>query len=156
MYFALNKFENSGVIQPNTLKAQDLHIVLMASLFCFAAGTAAAQEGGMPLEYESIDYDRDKMLYSPGGEGEYRSSSKSTPSSNPSTKEVPAAETVKRTEVKALTPSTARPKFEPAAKPGEKPVTPTSTAKETPEDNLGSFNFLYYVIQKYKLQDIVD
>jgi hypothetical protein len=37
------------------------------------------------------------------------------------------------------------------------PVVPKEKASENPNDNsVLSFNFLYYLIQKYKMQDIVD
>jgi hypothetical protein len=45
--------------------------------------------------------------------------------------------------------SSHKPRIEPTAKPAEK-----QPAKE--DDSILTFNFLYYIIQKYKLQDIVD
>ena len=43
----------------------------------------------------------------------------------------------------------------------QRPVKPTAESvkpesKQSSDDSILSFNFLYYIIQKYKLQDIVD
>lgn len=48
--------------------------------------------------------------------------------------------------------SNKKPKQEQASKPVEKQTAP----REEEEESILSFNFLYYIIQKYKLQDIVD
>jgi hypothetical protein len=36
------------------------------------------------------------------------------------------------------------------------PVVPKQKSQEATDDSILSFNFLYYLIQKYKMQDIVD
>jgi hypothetical protein len=93
-------------------------------------------------DLEISESDKDRMLYSPGGEGEavYRS-----------TPPIPA-NTPKDTITTAIAPSLSKTK--PPSKSPEKQQQPPP-AKED-DDSILSFNFLYYIIQKYKLQDIVD
>jgi hypothetical protein len=40
--------------------------------------------------------------------------------------------------------------------PALKTAKPADKQQKQPDDSILSFNFLYYIIQKYKLQDIVD
>lgn len=103
---------------------------------------ASAQEAD-EQEYEVPDVDREKMLYSPGGEGENRNKL-SPPVSNA------LKDSIATTRTPLVSPS--RGKQEPAPKASEKQLAP----KEEDPDSILSFNFLYYIIEKYKLQDIVD
>lgn len=120
-----------------------LHYILI--LFCLASpafvSSLFAQDAGMQ-DLEIVESDKERMLYSPGGEGEmvYRST--------PATVSVPP-----RDSVASVIPSSSISKTRPSAKSAEKQ--PSPPAKED-DDSILSFNFLYYIIQKYKLQDIVD
>ena len=116
------------------------HILLFAFMASFAvAGNAWAQDAGMS-DVEIVDerdrIESEKMLYSPG-EAEVRYIPKA--SSNPPKDTV--ATHVSETSAQKLKPS-GKPIEKQPAKPGD--------------DSILSFNFLYYIIQKYKLQDIVD
>jgi hypothetical protein len=116
------------------------HTYLLATFAIFAVpGTVMAQDAGMS-DVEVVDYreaDGEKILSSPGGEGEVRY--------------IPKASSIRRdsVSVQAMEGPSQKPKIDPAAKPAGK-----QPAKE--DDSILTFNFLYYIIQKYKLQDIVD
>lgn len=118
-----------------------LHYILV--LFCLASPALVpslfAQDAGMQ-DLEIVESDKEKMLYSPGGEGElvYRPApaTVSTPSIDSSANIPPAPVS----------------KIKQSGKPAEK----LPPAAREDDDSILSFNFLYYIIQKYKLQDIVD
>lgn len=93
-------------------------------------------------DLEITESDKERMLYSPGGEGEM------TYRSVPATVSAPL-----RDSVASILPPSSASKTKPTPKPAEKQSSPP--AKED-DDSILSFNFLYYIIQKYKLQDIVD
>jgi hypothetical protein len=145
------------------MKRQIHHIIFSLALAAVCFGQVNAQDASFG-EYESVESDKDrlereKILYSPG-EGEVRYIPRNhAPSSAPATTPSSTAvkETAKETEVKAVTTSNsgAKPKNDVPAKSTEKPTT-TAQPKANGEGELPSFNFLYYIIQKYKLQDIVD
>lgn len=124
------------------MKIQLHYILILFCLLSVGFVPAASAQDGNEQEYEIPDVDRDKMLYSPGGEGENRN--KVAPS-------VPvlAKDSVISTRTVPVAPT--RSKQEQAPKTSDKQLAP----KEDPESIL-SFNFLYYIIEKYKLQDIVD
>jgi hypothetical protein len=107
--------------------------------------TSYAQDAGMQ-DVEFIDADKDKaepekFIYSPGESDSRISSSRVTVTKDTVTTAAPSP--------------TQKPKAEkniPAA-----PITKPALEKQPKEDeSILSFNFLYYIIQKYKLQDIVD
>ena len=116
------------------------HTYLLAMFAIFAVpGTVIAQDAGMS-DVEVVDYretDGEKMISSPGGEGEV--------------KYIPKASSVRKdsVSVQAMEGASQKPRIEPAGKPATK-----QPAKE--DESILTFNFLYYIIQKYKLQDIVD
>jgi hypothetical protein len=117
-----------------------LYYAYLLATFAFFAvpATVMAQDAGMS-DVEVVDYreaDGEKIL-SPGGEGEVRY--------------IPKASSIRKDSVSMQTIEGAsqKPKIEPAAKPAGK-----QPAKE--DESILTFNFLYYIIQKYKLQDIVD
>lgn len=119
-----------------------LHHILLFAILAFAvAGNAWAQDAGMSdvdIVDERDHIDSEKMLYSPG-EAEVRhvpKASKNLPTDTVAT-HVPETPAQKH-------------KVEPPGKPIEK-----QSAKPK-DDSILSFNFLYYIIQKYKLQDIID
>lgn len=101
------------------------------------AGKTFAQDATQELALPEAD--REKMVLSPGeGESRYRSSQS-------------AKDSITVTRPAASNPVIVRPKIENASKSPEK-----GAAKEDSQESILSFNFLYYIIQKYKLQDIVD
>ena len=116
-----------------------LHPVLITLLLAILtpAGIASlhAQDASYPTvdSYETeIDAERDRVIYSPG-----------------------EAEAINRVHIVAgkdsmnTRPAQIRPAKQPeAAKNSAKP--------SSQEDDILSFNFLYYLFEKYKLQDIVD
>lgn len=116
-------------------------MALLASEF------AKAQDSGFPdseiIDPEKDRAERDKIIYSPG-ESDVRYYSKSA-------NIIPEKDSAEI----AGPPPVLVPKF--------KAEKPTPTLKPTVEkqsknqdDSILSFNFLYYIIEKYKLQDIVD
>jgi hypothetical protein len=126
-----------------------LHHILSALLLTTPAfiNNAFAQDSSTQ-EYQITDtererYDRDKVIFSPG-EGE--------------TKYLPT-----KAGSHALTGKDSLAATKPTATPSQKgkPEQPVKAAEKQQQqtkddDSILSFNFLYYIIQKYKLQDIVD
>ena len=112
------------------------HAYLIATCAIFVVpGTVMAQDAGMS-DVEVVDYrdaDGEKILSSPGGEGEVRYIPKASPIRKDSVS------------VQGIEGSLQKPGAKPAGK---------QPAKE--DESILTFNFLYYIIQKYKLQDIVD
>jgi hypothetical protein len=101
------------------------------------AQDASSQELALP------ESDREKMIFSPGGEGETKTriiSSTPTKDSVSAVRHQPSVQT-----------NAVKHKVDSSLKSSEK-----GTAKDQDQDSILSFNFLYYIIQKYKLQDIVD
>lgn len=119
------------------------YIFILSGILSVAFIPAASAQEADEQEYEVPDVDREKMLYSPGGEGENRT--KLSP---------PVSTTLKDSIATTRTPSVlpSRGRQETAPKNPEKQLAP----KEEDPDSILSFNFLYYIIEKYKLQDIVD
>ena len=99
--------------------------------------------------------EREKILYSPGGEGEIRYiPARIDPKNGNTTSKDSASATTSQKPVtipQVTHPTPAKIKPEGA---------PKSPAKQQPpkedDDAILSFNFLYYIIQKYKLQDIIE
>jgi hypothetical protein len=123
----------------NRLQQLLIVIIFVASAgYCNRAFAqdASAQELGL------TEADHEKMTYSPGGEGETRTriiSSTPTKDSLTTVRHQPPAQ------------NNLKPKADSPLKSPEK-----ATSKDQDQDSILSFNFLYYIIQKYKLQDIVD
>jgi hypothetical protein len=108
-------------------------------------GTSYAQEGSTQfesMELEGGTVDREKILLSPG-EGDTRHISR-TASENPTTGD-------------SITSVNAQPapkiKTEKQV-PTPKPAVEKQSKEE--DESILSFNFLYYIIEKYKLQDIIE
>jgi hypothetical protein len=127
----------------------------IATMFCFVtAGFAVQAQENAVVEYEITDsererYERDKVLFAPGGEGETRYVAPRTePTGSSSATKKDTVSTAPAKPVHAITPTTRK----------EIPV--KSPTKQLPpkqdEDAIMSFNFLYYIIQKYKLQEIIE
>jgi hypothetical protein len=126
----------------------------IATIIFFAtAGFAAQAQENAQVEFEITEsererYEREKVMFSPGGEGEARyvaprtqptGSSSGAPKDSiaTATKQPPAAVTPVRKVV-----------------PGKNPIKQLPPKQE--DDAILSFNFLYYIIQKYKLQQIIE
>jgi hypothetical protein len=113
-------------------------VVLFCLVFPACITSVFAQDSDIE-DVEVMATEAEKMLYSPGGETELRYGSSSVVLSKDSASNLP--------------------NLTPARKPKELPAKPAdkqNTSKEDEEDSILSFNVLYYIIQKYKLQDIVD
>lgn len=121
---------------PGTMK-QKLHsaaFTLILTFFAMSGSVAVwAQDANFSTDYATPS-DGDKVTYSMGGEGE------PSPSN-------------------AAAKSTSNQKDSIAVKP-QKLADPLKTTKKTvaeeDDDSVLSFNFLYFIIRKYKLQDIID
>jgi hypothetical protein len=141
-----------------------LHYILFTTCIASTAliTSSYAQEHGA-AEYEVVDTERDraerdKILYSPGeGESRYVPRNTTTPAPSPAVKDLSTKETLKESDLKTGTTSIQQPKV----KPEGNAHAPKSTEKnqqaqpKANDDAILSFNFLYYIIQKYKLQDII-
>jgi hypothetical protein len=124
------------------MKARVHRILFFSTVLLFAAaGHTVAQDAGMS-DVDIID-DRDhgdseKIIYAPG-EAEVKFIPK-------------ASAKISRDSATTHLPQMVPPKHkvEPVAKPADKqPAKPE-------DDSILTFNFLYYIIQKYKIQDIID
>ena len=125
-------------------------------LLTFSGATAVFGQDAA-FEYETIDsdrdrFERDRIIYSPG-EGESRYiPSRSTIDPKNSHSTTPAKDSTSRAAAATpVLPAPVKIKQEPGPKAPAKPLPP----KED-DDAIMSFNFLYYIIQKYKLQDIIE
>jgi hypothetical protein len=121
-----------------------LILIFVASLG--VVSSAHAQEFGLPemdiTEPENGGVDREKIMTSPG-EADNRYSSKSSTTTN-----TPTDSAATTSAAPVPTPKIKAEKQPPAIKPAVE-----KQSKEE-DDSILSFNFLYYLIQKYKLQDI--
>lgn len=123
------------------MKLKWYHILVV--FCCLISPAVVSSAYAQDTDIDDVEITRteaDKMLYSPGGEGELRYGASSVNLSKDSASNLPPAGTLRRS------------KPEPTA---TKPADKQNSSKED-EDSIMSFNFLYYIIQKYKLQDIVD
>lgn len=106
-----------------------------AGIYC-----AQAQEGSysIPDSYEEAEAERDRVIYSPG---------ETDPPSNSKVQiSVPQDSVVARS-AGVSADDTPRESLKKSSK---------SPASSQEDDSVLSFNFLYYLFEKYKLQDIVD
>lgn len=128
----------------------------IASIICLfaTAGLATVQaQDAMTQEFEITEsererYERDKITFSPGGEGETRfvgprtqptgSSSGNPKDSVSSSAPAKPAQTLPSTRKEV---------------PGKNPIKQLPPKQD--DDAILTFNFLYYIIQKYKLQEII-
>lgn len=143
------------------MKVRFRHILIFF-LISLSASVALAQEG---LNGGSTDpgtdsdrelFEREKIISSPG-EGDTRTYTR--PSSTPAKESNVSSNQSAATQSSA---STAQPAAQQKVKT-EKPATPANPkpslekgSGKSQDDSILSFNFLYYIIEKYKLQDIVD
>jgi hypothetical protein len=121
------------------------HILLTLSLSIITpAGLMVLHAQDATFDGGTVSSEKERINYSPGGEGEPVSGGSSASSSSVNT----------NTRV-----STAARDSASMRNPTRIPVTPDpgkNMSKPSHEDDVLSFNFLYYIIRKYKLQDIVD
>ena len=145
------------------MKTQLHHIFIIASIASTALAdfSYAQEDGAGELEISDSEWEkaeRDKILYSPG-EGEARYVPKhSVSTTQPQSSKDSPKETLKESDLKTGIQSQQKTKSEAsshASKASEK-QSPKAQPKPSGDDTILSFNFLYYIIQKYKLQDIVD
>ena len=140
MYFSETKnlirpFDNN-YLSPARMK-NSLHFTILTLLIVCTAEMAFAQESGSP-SFENYDtenlVERERMLPSSGGSGE------------------PQRSVAKPQRDSAVLKVPKRNVYKPA------PVVPKdeSKPKNQSDDSILSFNFLYYLIQKYKMQDILE
>jgi hypothetical protein len=135
------------------MKRKLQHILAITCFALLGSVTVSFAQEANASDYDVMDNEREKLekeriLYSPG-EGESRYIPKAV---NTTTNPKDSA-SVSRPAAPVAVP--ARMKTEAQAK--EQPTRPHD--KQHPpkdDDSIMSFNFLYYIIQKYKLQDIVD
>lgn len=127
------------------------HILILSCIAMMVfAQPAAAQESSLP-ENEYIDverdrYERERIISSPGEGSDFRYYPRTSTTTPTVTKD--SVESKPATPAPVVTNQKA--KIAPPVKPQEKvPAKPE-------DDSILSYNFLYYIIQKYKLQDIVD
>lgn len=130
---------NTGARSLDALMKKWIYRGLVFSAFTvlLAVGKVAAQDAGMSdteVARGTENVDPDKMVFSPG-ESDVRFIPKAS-----------GVATVKDS-VAVLNPVV------PKAGP---PKAPTQKEEKPKDDSVLTFNFLYYIIQKYKLQDIID
>ncbi|HEY3404068.1 MAG TPA: hypothetical protein VGK59_11810 [Ohtaekwangia sp.] len=107
---------------------------LLSTFISAGVGTLRAQDSGFPSE-NSYPPSEERVIYSPGGEGD-------------------PIVTTPKTQLNTTKDSIATIRQQPRVNPASEP---TKVTKQAPEDDsVLSFNFLYYIIRKYKLQDIID
>jgi hypothetical protein len=127
------------------MKIQLHHILFLSFIATTAVVSSSYAQDSNGADFEMTDPERDKLekdkiLYSPGeGENRYTPKASTQPTSRDSI-------------------TVTRPI--PVASPKVKPEQPVKAAEKhhqpKDDDSILSFNFLYYIIQKYKLQDIID
>jgi len=128
-----------------------LHHIFLCLLFVTASVSVSYAQDSGAVEYETTDsesekFERDKVLYSPG-EGDTRYVKPSVAPSSTS-KDSVAKDSI--TVFKAPLNAPVKVKSEQPAKAAEK------QEQSKDDDSILSFNFLFYLIQKYKLQDVIE
>lgn len=120
----------------NVLLVLGLVLLSPAGIYC-----AYAQDAGLPIpdSFQESEAERDRVIYSPGETGALMNSRNYSP-------------TITRDSVAAKPVS---------AQAGNAPAEALKNSSKPPatsqdDDSVLSFNFLYYLFEKYKMQDIVD
>jgi hypothetical protein len=129
----------------------------IASVICLAttAGLSTVQaQDNLTQEYEITDtererYERDKVIFSPGGEGETRYvAPRNQPTGSSSGNPKDSVSTTTTSKPAPVVPAIRK------EIPGKNPTKQIPPKQD--DDAILSFNFLYYIIQKYKLQEIIE
>lgn len=132
----LNTGISSFLMQIVKIWGQQVLVVAMLLLMC-SAGSALAQDAGMSdieIPNNRIDMSAEKVVFVPGEEIKY----------------VPHASTASASKDSLALHIQDFPMQRAAQRPAEK------QEAKSKDDSILTFNFLYYIIQKYKLQDIID
>jgi len=126
------------------LKLQHISLTFLLAFLAPAVFFTAHAQDSPSLVTDSYDTrsDGDRIIYLPGGEAE--------PSGGGNSKNLP---TPAKDSVSAIPQTTHR-----IVKSPSENLKPSQVNKQNKDEDesILSFNFLYYIIQKYKLQDIVD
>lgn len=123
-------------------------LIIFITSLCYTA--VSAQEGG--FLYDLDERDQPEMTPSPGSEKVYRiKNGESAPhTENEGTEKKEAAP------AKKITPQvTSETNKDKERQPESKPVIDTTNKEEDP-DSVLSFNFLHYIIQRFKFSDVID
>jgi len=116
------------------IKVQNILFVLLVNTICMSAVVANAQDASFPGTETNdleLDKEKEKLMFSPG-------------ELDPSVRKTPPASYKDSVSLKPVNSSKIQAP-EPAKTPGKQPA--------HDDDSILSFNFLYYIFQKYKLQD---
>lgn len=126
------------------LKLQHISLTFLLAFLAPAVVFTAHAQDAPSLIIDSYDNhsDTDRTIYLPGGEAEAAGGGSSKPQPTPAKDSV------------STIPQTA-PRVIKTTGENVKP-SPASKQNKEEDESILSFNFLYYIIQKYKLQDIVD
>lgn len=123
------------------MKRWDFHIVFFSVLILMSAGTIQAQDAGMS-DVEIVDehspLDAEKTTYIPGEDVPY----------------IPNAPAAAAEKDSVMLQIQDFPMQQATMKKPEKSSEKQSAKAK--DESILTFNFLYYIIQKYKLQDIID
>lgn len=138
------------------MKISLYHIAPFFCLMMLAVSLSSNAQENAALDFEITDSDReryedDKIIFSPGGEGETRYVSPRTEptGSSPVTPKDSISSTSKgHTKPLPTIPSVRK------DVPGKNPTKQVPPKQD--DDAILSFNFLYYILQKYKLQEIIE
>lgn len=128
-----------------------IYVLSVFAVLAFAGSTLAQDSGVLDIEVsdERDRIDREKIIYSPGEADAKYALKPINPVRDSATATQPAAQSTK-VAVQPKSKATAE-KNPPAAQ-----KQPSEKDRESDDDSILTFNFLYYIIEKYKLQDIVD
>lgn len=132
----------------------------IACVFCLAAtaglNTVQAQDNSTQdyeiTETERERYERDKVIFSPGGEGETRYVGPRNERGG-SSSGAPRQDSLSTSATTHVKPVPVVPAIRKEV-PGKNPTKQVPPKQD--DDAILSFNFLYYIIQKYKLQEIME
>jgi hypothetical protein len=119
-------------------------MALLALVNRAMAQDSGPHEGMTDVELNDADkdhLDREKIIYSPGEASVKYIPKSNAPKDSLITPSQPAAPSKVKVEKSAPTP---------------KSTVQKQSKNQEQDESILSFNFLYYIIQKYKLQDIVD
>lgn len=137
------------------------HILILTSLIILAfSSSGLAQDAGVMPEIELSDpererTEREKIIYSPG-EADTRYHPKNNTAATTATASTASKDSVAVNIAPPVITPTPAVKFREKPAPATKSTVSKQSKEEEKDDSILSFNFLYYIIQKYKLQDIVD
>lgn len=135
------------------MKISLYHIASVICLAVTAGFTSVQAQDAAIQDYEITEtererYERDKIIFSPGGEGETRYV-------GPRTQPTGSSSGTPKDSVSSAAPVKPAPVLPSVRKevPGKNPTKQVPPKQD--DDAILTFNFLYYIIQKYKLQEII-